>query len=63
MAIDDKEIENLEKRIRGLSSEITKEARAKKASREQEARIARDKIREARQEINNLKKSTHSEKN
>ncbi len=57
MAIDDKEIENLEKRIRGLSSEITKEARAKKASREQEARIARDKIREARQEINNLKKS------
>ena len=57
MAIDDKEIENLEKRIRGLSSEITKEVRAKKASREQEARIARDKIREARQEINNLKKS------
>lgn len=57
MAIDDKEIENLERRIRSLSSEITKEAKAKKASREQEARIARDKIREARQEISNLKKS------
>ena len=30
MAIDDKEIENLERRIRSLSSEITKEAKAKK---------------------------------
>jgi len=47
----EEELKKLGDTVRNLSKEIQKQARAQKASADQEARIARDKIRDARQEI------------
>lgn len=47
----EEELKKLGDTVRNLSKEIQRQARAQKASADQEARIARDKIRDARQEI------------
>ncbi len=48
----EEELKKLGDTVKNLSADIQKQARIQKADRDQEARIARDKIREARQEIN-----------
>ena len=48
----EEELKKLGDTVKSLSADIQKQARIQKADRDQEARIARDKIREARQEIN-----------
>ena len=47
----EEELKKLGDTVRNLSKDIQNQARKQKASAEQEARIARDKIREARQDI------------
>ena len=49
--MDEEELKKLSEQVRNLSREIQKTVKATKANKDQAEKIARDKIREARQQI------------